>query len=175
ASPRFEDVVRRVRRALGEFRVDGVPSNLDLLRALVAREDFATQHVHTRHFEAILPELLTAAQRVAASDAARQASIGITQTAPVPVPVPTATAEAIDEGLVAVRAPMNGRVVEMRVQEDDIVQPGQIVAILDAMKMEHTIAAECAGRVIDVRVGAAGQTIEGQILLVLEPVADAGV
>ncbi|WP_035883205.1 acetyl-CoA carboxylase family protein [Cupriavidus metallidurans] len=179
ASPRFEDVVRRVRRALGEFRVDGVPSNLDLLRALVAREDFATQHVHTRHFEAILPELLIAAQRVAASDAARQASIGITQTAPVPVPVPvpvpTATAEAIDEGLVAVRAPMNGRVVEMRVQEDDIVQPGQIVAILDAMKMEHTIAAECAGRVIDVRVGATGQTVEGQILLVLEPVADAGV
>jgi len=173
ASPRFEDVVRRVRRALGEFHIDGVPSNLELLRALVAREDFATQHVHTRHFETILPDLLAAAQRVAAEDAARHASIGITQTAPAPVP--TAASETLDEGLIAVRAPMNGRVVEMRVVEDDIVQAGQTVAILDAMKMEHTIVADCAGRVIDVRVGPGGQTAEAQILLVLEPVADAGV
>ncbi|MBV8158210.1 MAG: biotin/lipoyl-binding protein, partial [Dyella sp.] len=173
ASPRFEDVVRRVRRALGEFRIDGVPSNLELLRALVARDDFAMQHVHTRHFETILPDLLTAAQRVAADDAARHASIGITQTAPAPVPA--AAGETLDEGLVAVRAPMHGRVVELRVVEDDIVQAGQTVAILDAMKMEHTIVADCAGRVIDVRVGAGGQTVEAQILLVLEPVADASV
>jgi acetyl/propionyl-CoA carboxylase alpha subunit len=173
AAPRFDDAVRRLRRALAEFRIDGVPTNIDLLRALVAREDFATQHVHTRHFEAILPELLEHARRIAATAATRDATSG--QPAGVPASALAAGSEAAPgEGLIAIRAPMNGRVVEMRVNEDAIVQPGQTVAILDAMKMEHTIVAEAAGRVIDVRLGAGAQTTENQILLVLEPMETTG-
>lgn len=173
AAPRFDDAVRRLRRALAEFRIDGVPTNINLLRALVAREDFATQHVHTRHFEAILPELLEHAKRIAATAATRDATSG--QPAGVPASALAAGSEAAPgEGLIAIRAPMNGRVVEMRVNEDAIVQPGQTVAILDAMKMEHTIVAEAAGRVIDVRLGAGAQTTENQILLVLEPMETTG-
>lgn len=62
AAPKFDAAVRRLQRALAEFRIVGVPTNLDLLRALVQRDDFLTQDIHTRHFEAILPELAAAAQ-----------------------------------------------------------------------------------------------------------------
>src|SRR5204863_228841 len=55
AAPGFEAAVRRLQRSLAEFRIVGVPTNLNLLRALAQREDFLTQDVHTRLFESILP------------------------------------------------------------------------------------------------------------------------
>ena len=55
ASPRFADVVRRSRRALARMRIDGLPTNLALLRALAARAEFAGQRVHTGFVEAHLP------------------------------------------------------------------------------------------------------------------------
>ena len=173
ATPRFADAVRRLQRALAEFRIDGVPTNLQLLRALAAREEFATQDVHTRHFEAILPELVEAAQQLADADAARLAALGDAVHAPPAVRRAADSDEPVDEGLAAVRAPLSGRVIELSVREDDIVQPGQTVAVLDAMKMEHAVVAECGGRVIDVRLEPGAQAAERQVLVVLEP--DAGI
>ena len=172
-TPTFGDAVRRLQRSLAEFRIAGVSTNLDLLRALAQRDDFATQQVHTRHVEAIGQELATAAAASADAERARDALLG--DARPVAAaPAVSALAEAVDEGEVALRAPLSGRVVEISVQVDDIVRPGQTVAVLDAMKMEHTIAAECAGRVVDLRLQAGAQAAEGQILLVLEPVAADG-
>ncbi|CAN7457273.1 carbamoyl-phosphate synthase large subunit [Cupriavidus necator] len=172
ASDNFADAVRRLQRALGEFNIGGIATNLDLLRALAEREDFASQHVHTRYMEAALPALLERAAQIAAQDAARQALAG--GSAPR-VAAPSSTAsfeEQLGEGLCAVRAPMNGRVIELA-RENDLVKAGQTVAVLDAMKMEHAIVAEHAGRVIDLRTASGEQVAEGQVMLVLEP-ADAG-
>jgi acetyl/propionyl-CoA carboxylase alpha subunit/acetyl-CoA carboxylase carboxyltransferase component len=168
ASDRFADAVRRLQRALAEFRIVGVPTNLPLLRALVEREDFAAQSVHTRHFEAILPQLLESAQSIAAREAARDAQAGL--GAPARAPAPPGVDEALDEGLLAIRAPLAGRIIEITAREDDIVQRGQTVAVIDAMKMEHALVAESAGRLIDVRVEAGMQISEKQVLFVLEPV-----
>ncbi len=174
ATPRFADAVRRLQRALSEFRIVGMKTNLELLRALVAREDFATQDVHTRHFETILQDLLTAVDETAQSQQARETLESITTTQTTHRSQ-VQTQEVLDDGLVAVRAPLNGRVVELSVQLDDVVAAGQTVAVLDAMKMEHSIVVASAGRVVDVRMQAGSHAAEDQVLLVLEPTDAQGV
>jgi acetyl/propionyl-CoA carboxylase alpha subunit/acetyl-CoA carboxylase carboxyltransferase component len=173
ATPVFADAVRRLQRSLAEFRIAGVDTNLNLLRALAQRDDFATQQVHTRHVEAIAAELHAAAAVLAEAERTREALLGDA--------LPTATAPqsaALDEpaqdGTEAVRAPLSGRVVEVSVQLGDLVRAGQTVAVLDAMKMEHTVAAACSGRVSALRLAAGDQALEGQILLVLVPSAEDG-
>ena len=175
AAPTFGAVVRRLQRSLSEFRIVGVPTNLNLLRALVERDDFLSQDVHTRHFEAILPELASAAETLADAGKAQDALLGDTSRPSTPHAARIAEPEAeLDEGLVAIRAPLTGRVVEMSVQLNDIVKPGQTVAVLDAMKMEHTIVAECGGRVVDLRLEKNTLASENQILIVLEAGESAG-
>ncbi len=168
-TPDFGDAVRRLQRSLAEFRIVGIPTNLDLLRALVQRADFATQDVHTRHVEAITTELLAAATAIGEAERTRDAALGQTQTTPAAAAPAALPAQAAPDGTVAVHAPLSGRVVELSVAVGALVQPGQAVAVLDAMKMEHSIAATCSGRVLALHVAAGDQAAEGQILVLLEP------
>lgn len=171
ASPAFPDAVRRLQRSLAEFRIAGVSTNLNLLRAMTQRDDFLAQNVHTRHFEAILPELTASAATIALAELTREALLGDTVRASTSTALhPSGADETVGEGLLGVRAPLSGRVVEISVQLDDVVQRGQTVAVLDSMKMEHTVVAECGGRVVDRRLESGAQAVEGQVLLVLEPV-----
>lgn len=73
------------------------------------------------------------------------------------------------EGLVA--APMPGKVVRLLVTPGETVARGQVLAVLEAMKMEHRLAAPRDGRVVAVHVTVGEQVEEGTILLDL---ADAG-
>lgn len=172
----FGAVLRRLQRSLAEFRIGGVPTNLDLLRALVQRDDFRTQAVHTRHFEAILPELAVAAEAIADADRAQDALLGGATRPPVHGLAQAAgPEEQVEQGLVAIRAPLTGRVVEIAVELNALVRPGQTVAVLDAMKMEHAIVAECAGRVVDLRLEKNALAAENQILIVLEEADAQGV
>jgi propionyl-CoA carboxylase alpha chain len=66
-------------------------------------------------------------------------------------------------------APMPGTVVRVLVELDDVVAAGQPLVILEAMKMEHTVAATAPGRVSAVNVRAAQQVDAGAILVVVEP------
>jgi acetyl-CoA carboxylase carboxyltransferase component len=71
--------------------------------------------------------------------------------------------------LVALRAPMAARVVELAAREGERVREAQVLVVVDAMKMEHVIAAPCAGRVRGLRVAEGDQVAEGQALLWIEP------
>ncbi len=65
-------------------------------------------------------------------------------------------------------APMPGRVLECRVETGTAVQAGEVLLVLEAMKMEHSVRAPADGRVRCVRVRA-GDTVEaGQCLLEME-------
>ncbi|PJK31125.1 acetyl/propionyl/methylcrotonyl-CoA carboxylase subunit alpha [Minwuia thermotolerans] len=65
----------------------------------------------------------------------------------------------------AVVAPMNGRVLRLAVKAGDKVTRGQIVAVLEAMKMEHEITAPVAGEVSET-AAAEGQQVATNALLV---------
>jgi 3-methylcrotonyl-CoA carboxylase alpha subunit len=69
---------------------------------------------------------------------------------------PFAKAEAgAEEGDAAIRAPMNGRLVAIAVEDGDTVEAGQRLAVVEAMKMEHALVAPFAGvvRDLDASVG----------------------
>jgi oxaloacetate decarboxylase alpha subunit len=67
-----------------------------------------------------------------------------------------------------ISAPMSGRVVQVLVQSGQIVQQGETLVIVEAMKMETEIRSPIRGQVKDVHVQA-GMAIEGgQRLLVVE-------
>lgn len=174
SSANFSDAVRRLQRGLAEFRIVGLDTNINLLRALVQRDDFLSQDLHTRHFEAILPELIETADTIAQAEAAQ---IGLDGASEVAAPTVRAAVvlEDLGEGVLAVRAPLAGRVVELSVAVGELVGAGQTVAVLDAMKMEHSITAGAAGRVTELRVEVGAQVDEACVLVVMEPVDEAGI
>ena len=68
----------------------------------------------------------------------------------------------------SIMAPMPGKIISVKVKAGDAVAQNQIVAVLEAMKMENEIQSEVAGTVQSVSVKA-GETVEGgQVLLVIQ-------
>jgi propionyl-CoA carboxylase alpha chain len=66
-------------------------------------------------------------------------------------------------------APMPGAVLDVRVEPGEAVTAGQTLVVLEAMKMEHHMAAPADGVVAEVRVAAGDQVANGALLLVFEP------
>jgi 3-methylcrotonyl-CoA carboxylase alpha subunit len=62
-------------------------------------------------------------------------------------------------------APMPGKVVSIAVKAGDRVSKGQALAVMEAMKMEHTIAAPADGTVTEVLYAPGDQVAEGAELL----------
>jgi 3-methylcrotonyl-CoA carboxylase alpha subunit len=83
----------------------------------------------------------------------------------------TAPAAEAGAGDGAVKAPMHGRVLELLVAAGDRVDGGQRLAVIEAMKMEHTLRAPFAGVVTKVPVAIGAQVVEGAEIVVIEPSA----
>jgi len=67
-----------------------------------------------------------------------------------------------------ITAPMQGTIVKVLVAEGDVVDTGQAVLVLEAMKMENHINAETAGTVKEIRVSAGDTVGTGDVLVVIE-------
>ncbi len=166
-TPRFEDAVTRATRALSEFRIEGVQTNIAFLQNVLVHGDLSTGGVHTRWVDANIAELAGASEnhrqrylatetvesfsgfagaRVDASDPlalfAHDQQVKATQTA-------VATTEGPDlsgpDGSVGLAAPIQGTIVAVLVAEGDEVRVGQDLVVLEAMKMEHVIHADRDG------------------------------
>jgi 3-methylcrotonyl-CoA carboxylase alpha subunit len=76
--------------------------------------------------------------------------------------------EAVASGEAAVRAPLPGKIIDLRVKAGDTVSKGQPLLVLEAMKMEHTLAAPADGTVKTVRYAVGEQVSEGAELIEFE-------
>jgi len=160
-STHFGDVLRRSQRALGECRLAGLATNLPLLRALAAHEAVHHNAVHTRWLEEEWPALQS--QLAAHSDASPHPLASA-------APAADAAEEEIPDGLLALRAPMAGRVVEFSAAVGDTLVAGAEALVLEAMKMQHGITLPAAACLHALRVAAGDFVVEGQLLLLLRPV-----
>lgn len=158
-SPHFEDALRRSLRALDECHIEGIATNLSLLRAIAARPEFATQAVHTRFVEAHLGDLLAGAALL--EKTARK-------TAAAPVVQAVAADDGSDE--LTVKAPMPARLVQFEVEVGDVLPAGAQLGVLEAMKMEHLLHAPVAGCVVALLAAPGDYLVEGQSLVQLEAV-----
>ncbi|MGI9430681.1 MAG: carboxyl transferase domain-containing protein, partial [Myxococcota bacterium] len=183
----FEAAAARLERALREFRIEGVATNLDLLRALVAHPRFLDQSIDTRFVEENVHELTreSRAPLYFESPAAQSPLAGARLDSSDPLAVlehgrrPGAAPSAPQTpagplGSVPVAAPLQGTVVSALVSEGDRVDAGQPLLVMEAMKMEHVIEAPCDGTVTRFEVSAGDAVPEAHALAFLEPGPGAG-
>lgn len=81
---------------------------------------------------------------------------------------PKAAQEAVAAGVVGVRAPLPGTIVDIKVAVGTEVKKGQTLVVLEAMKMENNIDAECDGKVTSVKVNKGDTVMEGAVLVTIE-------
>ena len=81
------------------------------------------------------------------------------KAAPAPAAAPTAPVAAAPAGGESVNAPMPGNILDIKVANGSAVKKGDVLIILEAMKMENEIVAPCDGTVnIVVTKGASVET-----------------
>ena len=85
--------------------------------------------------------------------------------APAPKAAPAAPKAAGATGAVTVKAPMPGTIVKVNVKAGDAVKKGDVLVVLEAMKMENDVCAPADGVVASVEV-AAGASVATDALLV---------
>jgi 3-methylcrotonyl-CoA carboxylase alpha subunit len=78
-------------------------------------------------------------------------------------------ASVSENKLPGVRAPMPGKVVALHAQPNQAVKQGQVLAVIEAMKMEHTLTAPCNGIILELYCSTGDQVSEGLELMRLEP------
>ncbi|BAH50646.1 acetyl-CoA carboxylase family protein [Rhodococcus opacus] len=147
----FSAAVRKADAALAEFVVEGVPTNIGFLRAILADPGFADGVVGTDHLAERMSALVDAAH--------------VHQPAEV-------ASEALElrAGEDVLRAHMAGTVVEST-GEGATVESGAQLVVLEAMKMQHVIAAP-AGAVVERNLVSPGQTVSaGDPLVVIRRTA----
>jgi glutaconyl-CoA/methylmalonyl-CoA decarboxylase subunit gamma len=72
-------------------------------------------------------------------------------------------------GATAVVPPMPGKVIEVRVREGQAVEPGEVLLILEAMKMRNEVTSPIRGTVRTVRVAAGANVRARETMLLLDP------
>lgn len=75
---------------------------------------------------------------------------------------------AVTENTYKVKSPLPGLVLGVKVKEGQNVEEGQVVAVIEAMKMENDIEAERSGVVKSIMVEKGDTVLEGTTLLVIE-------
>lgn len=118
-------------------------------------------------YQSLTPASLTAAPVAApvAPQAAPAPAAPVQAAAPAPAPAAPApaAAPAASGGAGDVISPMPGTVLRLNVNNGDTVASGDVILILEAMKMENEIVAPCAGKVT-LKV-TAGETVDTDALL----------
>jgi len=187
-SGRFEYAISRLQRALEEFHVDGVSVNISFLERLLRHPAFRSGAFHTRFIDDHIAELVVADDPAAVTAKAPDASMPpvpppqpavASEPAPpppspeTPEPEPALPARQIDtpHGTVAVASPLQGTIVSVEVREGASIRTGQLLVVVESMKMEHEVHADVEGVVRRVAVNEGGVINAGEAMLFVEAVA----
>lgn len=104
-----------------------------------------------------------ARKRITAAEVVRPAAP--TPAAAAPAPAAPRKPSPVAAGQGAITAPMPGSVFQMKVREGDQVQAGQVLLVMEAMKMENPITAPYNGTVTKVFVREGDNIGEGDLLV----------
>ncbi len=87
-------------------------------------------------------------------------------TTPAGAPVVTRQAAASAPG--AVKSPLPGVILDVKCNVGDVVKRGQVLFILEAMKMENNIPADREGKIVAIKVNKGDSVLEGADLVIIE-------
>ena len=90
-------------------------------------------------------------------------------TAPAAAPVaPVSKPAAVSAGKSGVKSPLPGVILDIKVNVGDTVKKGQLIIILEAMKMENSINADRDGKITAINVSKGDSVLEGTDLVIIE-------
>ncbi|ROO84773.1 biotin-dependent enzyme [Actinocorallia herbida] len=144
----FAGALRLAREAVAETAIEGTATNLALQAAILAHPDVAEGRADTGWLDRVLPGLAAEA-----ADA------------------PRAHEPADDRALAA---PVAGLVVAVEAEPGRTVRAGDVLVIVEAMKMQYPVAAPFGGTVAVPRVKVGDVVAEGEPLLLLDPDGSGG-
>ncbi|MCP4083678.1 MAG: ATP-grasp domain-containing protein [Actinomycetia bacterium] len=161
----------RTRRALGEFVVGGLPTNVGQLMAMLSHPDVQSGDARTT--------LLNEAPDLMSAPAVESGSLALLQdhgsVLGAPPPGTVHASLEVDDGQEGVVCPMASTVLDVRVEVGDTVRAGETLLVVNAMKMETQITAPCSGQVEALSELEVGDALgAGQIIVVLSPTLEAG-
>lgn len=155
----YPQLVQRAYRALCEFRLEGVASNIPLLLNLLRQSAVADNQVTTRYIEEHLATLLRAQEHAHPHRFFSHAGV-------------SAQAQRASEapaGCVPLATPSAGVLVSLNVSTGDAVAQGQTIAVVEAMKMEFEVKASASGIVHSLAATPGDSLGEADALLFVEP------
>lgn len=186
--PDRETALRRSARALSEYKVEGLPTVIPFDQAVVADPAFTAEDgnfgVYTKWIEEEWDNQLpvhddsTDAEATEAEpsqihtveidgrriEVALPASFGINGAPRKKKKRKGSGAKAAVSGD-AVTSPMQGTVIKVNVEEGQEIAEGEVLLVLEAMKMENPVKAHKAGTVTGLAVEAGASTTKGSVLL----------
>jgi acetyl-CoA/propionyl-CoA carboxylase, biotin carboxylase, biotin carboxyl carrier protein len=150
------EAIRRMRRALNEFTIEGVPTTIPAHLRLLDGDEFRSgthttaTPTGTSALEAIPSRVSTVHSRLWHP----------TMAAATPSPPAGSAGEVV--------APMQGTILEVRVSRGDAVETGDPLVVLEAMKMETIVAAPLAGKATEVHAITGQPVGSGDLLVVIQ-------
>ena len=187
-----EEALERSRRALDEFRIEGIATALTFHRVVVRDPAFATPDdvpfsVHTRwietEFDNTIPAYTQAATELSEPEERTSLTVevggkrlevslpagislgGGAAAGPKKAPKRSAKKGGGAASGDAVAAPMQGTIVKVAVEEGQKVEAGELVVVLEAMKMEQPLNAHKAGVVTGLAAEVGATVPTGTVLL----------
>ncbi len=180
--------IARGKRALEEFKVDGVSSTIPAHLQVLDHEDFVEGRHHTKWMEdsvqlesegpeaaPVLPEDEEVTRRDITVEVGGR-RFAVSYWAPEPVvggaakrkrpKLSSSGPAAASDGVIA--APMQGTIVKVHVSAGDHVKAGEPICVLEAMKMENEVTVPNAGDVIDLRIEPGDTVAAGEVIAIVK-------
>ena len=164
--PSYERATQRCIRALAEFRIEGLSTNIPFLQSILSHREFLSGEATTRWIDERVSELtqcldgvaVRTAQLTSIQDGSKSGFAGAKVDTNDPLALfdhdakvkaeqsqhePSPRSEYMDapDAATGLSSPIQGTIVSVDVEEGDEVRLGQQVAVVEAMKMEHVIKA----------------------------------
>jgi len=187
-----DDAIGKMLRALGEYRIGGVKTLIGFHKALLSHPCFRAGE--TCHGIVESPELAARAEELGGEPVGGVSAAGTTvervtwaevdgRRVEVKVHVPEPGYRALGrrrreraargaaEGSGVIVSPMQGTVLDVKVAAGDTVEAGQVICVIEAMKMENEVTAVVGGTVADLTVAPLQPISVGDPIVTIEPTA----
>jgi acetyl-CoA/propionyl-CoA carboxylase biotin carboxyl carrier protein len=173
-----KEAIERARRALAEFEVGGLATALPFHRAIVQDPAFTEKFkVYTSYieneftneipaFESVVAEIQTkvAAEKLVAEVNGKRFEILVHTPEPVVKRHRAKQSSATGSTGTGLASPMQGTVVKIAVEEGQSVEAGDLVFVLEAMKMEQPLSAHKSGVITNLKA-VIGETVASGTVL----------
>ena len=150
-----------------QYKVQGVDYEVEIAEV---EGKIAKVNVNGIPFEIEMQKPINAAKHPALAATKRTAPVAAAPAAPVQSvekPRPAAPAAPAAGAGNAVKAPLPGTINAINVKVGDTIAVGDVVVVLEAMKMQNNIESEYAGTVTAINVTQGDSVMEGTVLLMI--------